>query len=432
MCLFFLVLPWSSQHSKRRFLRRRIPTRHGSMHPAGCNVPWRQCVICHQWHNQVCRHKRLPSYNCHKVGLKVAISSMEGMCTKHILWPMYHEKHIPVVVTNIYALHGWSGTWWTMWRGLAASSMSLGGDSRTSFFQMVSQQYMFVDCCDVSKTGTGGTPPIIPHPNDQNCRRPCNWNQRIVDSADSFGLAWYADKLVEVSYRLVSPADIEEESKHPRFFLRSTGMSWILIVTNQVITKFLFILNTADYMQWLAFTFLASICLIWVCVYVQVFPRVLWLLDCFSLCEGVPKRKGLDIPIREMKATWIQRSIWWTPGWRSWLRRWMFHDFLCSWIRSSWIYDDLCSFVELEHTLPWDVLRYTVNMGVGRSVLCSWLECPGFFFKIFIKWFLMSALEYASGAVLKRRPRSSVPTWLGNHSSWVYCITWLGPKGRCV
>lgn len=98
----FLVLPWSSQHSKRRFLRRRIPTRHGSMHPAGCNVPWRQCVICHQWHNQACRHKRLPSYNCHKVGLKVAISSMEGMCTKHILWPMYHEKHMPVVVINLY------------------------------------------------------------------------------------------------------------------------------------------------------------------------------------------------------------------------------------------------------------------------------------------------------------------------------------------
>ena len=42
-------------------------------------------------------------------------------------YTLAHEKHMPVVVVNIYALHGWSGTWWTMWRGFAASSMSLGG-----------------------------------------------------------------------------------------------------------------------------------------------------------------------------------------------------------------------------------------------------------------------------------------------------------------
>lgn len=265
-----------------------------------------------------------------------------------------------------------------MWRGFAASSMSLGGDSRTSFRWYHSSIFsLTVAMCQ--KLEQGERLASSPIQMIKIVGGQCNWNQRIVDSADSFGLAWYADKLVEVSYRLVSPADIEEESKHPCFFFAihwmhwEIGMSWSFIVTNQVITKFLFILNTADYMQWLAFTFLASTCLIWVCVYVQVFPPVLWLLDCFSLCEGVPKRKGLDIPIREMKATWIQRSIWWTPGWRSWLRRWTFDDFLCSWIRSFWMYDDLCCFVELEHTLRWDVLRYTVHMGVGRSLLCSWV-----------------------------------------------------------
>lgn len=113
------------------------------------------------------------------------------------------------------------------------------------------------------------------------------------------------------------------------------------------------------------------------CVCAHVFPRVLWLLDCFSLCEGVPKRKGLDIPIREMKATCIQRSIWWTLGWRSWLRRWMFHDFLCSWIRSSWIYDDLCCFVmfcwawaKINVEMCWDIL-YIWELG-GLCCVVGW------------------------------------------------------------
>ena len=43
---------------------------------------------------------------------------------------------------------------------------------------MVSQQYILVDCCDASKIGTGGMPPIISHPNDQNCRRPMQLESR--------------------------------------------------------------------------------------------------------------------------------------------------------------------------------------------------------------------------------------------------------------
>lgn len=100
---------------------------------------------------------------------------MEGMCTKHILWPMYHEKHMPVVVINIYALHGWSGTWWTMWRGLAASSMSLGGDSRTSFRWYHSSIFsLTVAMCQ--KLEQGERLPSCPIQMIKIVGGQCNWN----------------------------------------------------------------------------------------------------------------------------------------------------------------------------------------------------------------------------------------------------------------
>ena len=162
-----------------------------------------------------------------------------------------------------------------------------------------------------------------------------------------------------------------------------------------------------------------------------MFPCVLWLLDfCQSLrLEGVPKRKGLDIPIREMKATWpwVHGS---PKGWYHGSYRLVsglgLMDF--SFVFMNQIFLDLCVFccwgwayVEM----CWELLRYTVHMG-GLSCVVGWNLQVSFSLKILLKWFLMSTLEYASGAVLKWRPRSSVATWSdhSDHSSYVYCITW--------
>ena len=152
------------------------------------------------------------------------------------------------------------------------------------------------------------------------------------------------------------------------------GMSWIFIVT----------------IKWLPNSSLSSIlqiiCNGWL---LHSWPLFAWfeyvcMCKCSHVCCGFlivsvfakvfPNARGWTFPSERWKQLGSKG-----PGWRSWLRRWMFHDFLCSWIRSSWIYEDLCCFVELEHTLRWDVLRYTVHMGVGRSLLCSWLEFPGSF-----------------------------------------------------
>lgn len=192
----------------------------------------------------------------------------------------------------------------------------------------------------------------------------------------------------------MSPADIEEESKDPCFFWFCDPLDALrdrnvmnLYSHNQVITKFLFILNTADDIQWQAFTVLASTCLIWVCVYVQVFPCVLWLL-----CEGVPKRKGLDIPIREMKATWPQKTHGrWPMG--SKLSKWWMEPRLafglgdgCLMIFVCLHESDLLGFMVIYVVLLslsiryvemcWDILYI---WELGRSVLCSWLESPGSF-----------------------------------------------------
>ena len=76
--------------------------------------------------------------------------------------------------------------------------------------------------------------------------------------------------------------------------------------------------------------------------------------------------------------------------------------------------------------MSWDIL-YIWELG-GLCCVVGWNFQV--LFQDLVKFiFHWAHLSIASGAVLKQRPRSSVPTWLGNHSSWVYCITWPVPQG---
>ncbi len=150
---------------------------------------------------------------------------------------------------------------------------------------------------------------------------------------------------------------------------------------NQVIIKCLFILNTV-------FTVLACLGLyltdLSICVCVCKCSHVWWgflIFVSFCVWKVFPNARGWTF----LSERWKQLGPGFTKpkGWYHGSYRMVFGlglmDF--SFVFMNQLFLDLCVFLLLRLSIRWDVLRVVeIYCTYGRSVLCSWLESPGFFF----------------------------------------------------